>query len=472
MPNQTSTFYLSYGTNNINFRNDNFGEILRLSNNGAATFSSSVTAGGNISYTSGSAFYPRTTSVTNWYLQKHNAAIDRIDNAVGNNNAYTFGIDSGGTYTPNIFLYSGGSATFSSSVTANARSFIKGSAGYLFDVEEQGSNKARFQSYVASNEVSLVAGYDTTAVPMTFYTGNAERMRIFSDGNVLIQSGGTFSNAGFKLDVNGSLRAGGPITSSQGYTFPNGIINVTGGSPSWVNLGTISLAQGGNTAVITIEGGSGFNASESQNASARIFIRTSNGSPNGSGWFFSATLTQTGFSDAFISDCIITQTNSTTFNVFVRGGSFLGNSYYKVEGSAFTWTASNSDFGATAPSGGLTLTKVFNVISTATFASSISAGGDVIAFASSDRRLKDNLTRIESSLEKVGKLSGYSFDWNSNQETYSGKDYGVVAQEVEAIFPELVKTRDNGYKAVKYEKLIPVLIEAIKELNEKVEKLK
>jgi hypothetical protein len=102
----------------------------------------------------------------------------------------------------------------------------------------------------------------------------------------------------------------------------------------------------------------------------------------------------------------------------------------------------------------------------------IYATGDVIAFASSDRRLKDNLTKIESSLEKVGKLSGYSFDWNSNQETYSGKDYGVVAQEVEAIFPELVKTRDNGYKAVKYEKLIPVLIEAIKELNEKVEKLK
>jgi hypothetical protein len=109
---------------------------------------------------------------------------------------------------------------------------------------------------------------------------------------------------------------------------------------------------------------------------------------------------------------------------------------------------------------------------TATFASTISAGGDVIAFSSSDRRLKDNLTIIESSLEKVGKLSGYSFDWNSNQETYSGKDYGVVAQEVEEIFPELVKTRDNGYKAVKYEKLIPVLIEAIKELNEKIEKLK
>jgi hypothetical protein len=101
----------------------------------------------------------------------------------------------------------------------------------------------------------------------------------------------------------------------------------------------------------------------------------------------------------------------------------------------------------------------------------ISATGDVIALASSDSRLKDNLTKIESSLEKVSKLNGYSFDWNSNQKTYQGHDYGVVAQEVEAIFPELVRTGYNGYKAVKYEKLIPVLIEAIKELNIKINKL-
>jgi hypothetical protein len=126
-----------------------------------------------------------------------------------------------------------------------------------------------------------------------------------------------------------------------------------------------------------------------------------------------------------------------------------------------------------AGSGGGSWTNIFlyNLSGVQIFGT-LSVSADVIAFASSDRRLKDNLTKIDSSLEKVGKLSGYSFDWNSNQETYSGKDYGVVAQEVEAIFPELVKTRDNGYKAVKYEKLIPVLIEAIKELNEKVEKLK
>jgi len=101
----------------------------------------------------------------------------------------------------------------------------------------------------------------------------------------------------------------------------------------------------------------------------------------------------------------------------------------------------------------------------------ISATGDVIAFSTSDRNLKNNLVNIENSLDKVNKLNGYTFDWSKKQDTYTGKDYGIVAQEVEALFPEMVTTRDNGYKAVKYDRLIPVLIEAIKELSNKVSKL-
>jgi hypothetical protein len=106
------------------------------------------------------------------------------------------------------------------------------------------------------------------------------------------------------------------------------------------------------------------------------------------------------------------------------------------------------------------------------FTGEIRAKGDIVAFSSSDQRLKDNLVYIENSLEKINKLGGYSFTWNNNQETYTGNDYGVVAQEVEALFPEMVTTRDNGYKAVKYDRLIPVMIEAIKELSKEVKELK
>jgi len=101
--------------------------------------------------------------------------------------------------------------------------------------------------------------------------------------------------------------------------------------------------------------------------------------------------------------------------------------------------------------------------------SQIEASGDVIAFGSSDERLKDNITPISEPLYKLSKVGGYTFDWNDKQDTYKGNDVGVVAQEIEEVLPQLVTTRDTGYKAVKYEKIVPLLIESIKELQKKVE---
>ena len=108
----------------------------------------------------------------------------------------------------------------------------------------------------------------------------------------------------------------------------------------------------------------------------------------------------------------------------------------------------------------------------------MSSGGDaqfkqdVIAYYSSDKRLKDNIVRIENPLEKVDKIGGYTFDWNDKQETYTGKDVGVIAQEIQEVLPELVTERDNGYLAVKYEKIVPLLIESIKELKQEVDDIK
>jgi hypothetical protein len=102
----------------------------------------------------------------------------------------------------------------------------------------------------------------------------------------------------------------------------------------------------------------------------------------------------------------------------------------------------------------------------------IRGGDDIVAYFSSDERLKDNIEIIESPLNKIEKIGGYSFEWNDKQDTYTGRDYGVIAQEIEEILPELVTTRDNGYKAVKYEKIIPLLIESIKELKSEIDKLK
>jgi hypothetical protein len=103
----------------------------------------------------------------------------------------------------------------------------------------------------------------------------------------------------------------------------------------------------------------------------------------------------------------------------------------------------------------------------------LSATGDIVAYASSDERLKDEIIPISNPLEKINQIGGYSFIWNTEkQDIYKGKDYGVIAQEIEEILPELVDTRENGYKAVKYDKLVSLLIEGIKELSEEVKELK
>ena len=99
---------------------------------------------------------------------------------------------------------------------------------------------------------------------------------------------------------------------------------------------------------------------------------------------------------------------------------------------------------------------------------------DVVAYASSDKRLKENIKNIDNPLEKISMINGITFDWINNEKAHSnlGSDIGVIAQEIEEVLPEVVTTRDNGYKAVKYEKIVPLLIEAIKEQQEQIEELK
>ena len=97
---------------------------------------------------------------------------------------------------------------------------------------------------------------------------------------------------------------------------------------------------------------------------------------------------------------------------------------------------------------------------------------DVYAYYSSDPLLKTNKELIDDPLKKLSMIGGYSYDWKpeaSNEgEHLKGHDYGVMADEIEKILPELVTTRESGVKAVRYDKIIPLLIEAVKELNNKV----
>ena len=96
----------------------------------------------------------------------------------------------------------------------------------------------------------------------------------------------------------------------------------------------------------------------------------------------------------------------------------------------------------------------------------IVATGDVTAFSTSDERLKTNIEPISNALSIIDNIEGVNFDWKCDWRT--GPDVGVIAQRVEEVFPRVVITRDDGYKAVNYEGIIPLLIQCIKVLKAKI----
>ena len=148
-----------------------------------------------------------------------------------------------------------------------------------------------------------------------------------------------------------------------------------------------------------------------------------------------------------------------------------------IIGSNITATANCTTFmNNTVITGSLT---VGNSSQLSTTLGRIDAKNDVVAFSTSDRRLKENIQPILHAVEKIERINGVSFDWKElNQEEIKtihgnkGHDVGVIAQEIEKIIPEAVTTRDSGYKAVNYEKIIPLLIEAIKDQQKQIDELK
>jgi hypothetical protein len=94
----------------------------------------------------------------------------------------------------------------------------------------------------------------------------------------------------------------------------------------------------------------------------------------------------------------------------------------------------------------------------------------------SDQRLKEHVTSIANPIERVGQLRGVTFDWKRDAHPEwalpQQRQMGLLAQEVETVFPEAVTTDDNGTKSVAYSKLIPVLVEAIKAQQAQIEDLK
>ena len=180
--------------------------------------------------------------------------------------------------------------------------------------------------------------------------------------------------------------------------------------------------------------------------------------------------------------CTVTGTlTATTLSGAISGNisQLTNNSGYLTQvtsGGATTVSAGNG-IGLNTGNGTITMSG--------SYSGSFSATGNITAY-SSDERLKNFHGKIENALDKVDQLNGYYYEWNDvakdiDEDAFKdGIEVGVSAQEIEKVLPEIVTeapivdvhSLDTNYKTVYYDKIVPLLIEAIKELKAEIEELK
>lgn len=333
--------------------------------------------------------------------------------------------------------------------------------------------------------------------------GNINAMDIYPNGNIVANFDLTVAgNISFSNTTNDLVITGTSASVNQGtgaLRLAIGGLGVAGN----INTGGSQNNFVGNVRASNIQANSAINAVTVTASSGFTGAILTNSQPNITSVGALSSLTVSGLISApgGISGTLITnaQPNITSVgtiaNLTVSGTTNLGNvSTVRVSGGSpgqYLITDGNSNLSFTSITGNNNTIAYFfgNVLTgnaNLTFNGSslyvggaINATGDITAFFTSDARLKKDIEPISNALDKVNSLQGVSFDWNElgvslfdSEYFVPAREVGVIAQQVKAVVPEVVTERSNGYLAVNYEKLVPVLIEAIKELKAEVDALK
>ena len=323
----------------------------------------------------------------------------------------------------------------------------------------------------ASSPTLTVNYTDITGANASFING--------SFVNISGTSNASFSSGSF-TNISGSGSASftsGSFTNISGdsASFSNGsFTNISGDNASFSNGSFVNIsgdnASFSNGSFVNISGDSGsFTSGSFTNISGDSGSFTSGSFTNISG--DNASFSNGSFTN--ISGDSASYISGSFTNLNVSGSLTVGGVDVAAGGSDTQIQYNNG--GVFAGSSSLVF---YSGSSTLAVNGSITATGDITAFyASSDKRLKKNIVTIENPLDIINNIRGVRFNWNEEaQKVNSGVDLnkiemGVIAQEIEDHIPEVIKDGLQGYKAVRYEKIVPLLIETIKEQQKQINKL-
>lgn len=365
-----------------------------------------------------------------------------------------------------------------------------GNANTGFYVDNSGNfslgNKLTFTGGNLSITGNITAGSGTIgpwniASDSIYYGTKATSGNYASAGNITLGQS-WISSANFRIDTDGSAYFNGTINASggtiAGWVIDSNRIYKSGTTP-YGGTGTVQISSANQhfqiygsgygapgDSTLYVGGGAGFIG----NSYNKIMITPdylqiannqngSTGNPTGTFTVYSTgTVMQLSINQGRIDASYSSTTNTD------RAGTFIGGLY------CFNNTTAN--YGYSLYSAGADAGFVYDVVANL-----------------SDARLKENVREIDNALDKVSKIRGVYYNWTDEAiELEAAKDkdekVGVIAQEIQAVLPQIIKPAPfdnlgNGesktgehYITVQYEKLVPLLIEAIKELKVEVDELK
>jgi len=368
----------------------------------------------------------------------------------------------------NIRLYGNGSATFSSTVAATQGNFTSAPSlgGHQIQaVSNSGGNTSYGGVLLLSstgkgayltcgdNSVTTFYGAQASFISLGGTAGVGMKFRVDAD-----------DTKGITIPTSGNVLIGSPPASDNGQKLQvNGNVFLTDGANQHLKI----QSSTGDYSYLFLKGGSNdgyllqnFNGS------------TGNGVSAGAMYFYMSNSQQFEFNWGGVSKIQFTSTGAATFggDIYVSGIYRVPLSSYFICGTA-GYRFNNS-------------TNAFNNFIALDNGNATLRG--TLTQNASDERLKNNIEIIPNAINKIKQLRGITFEWNKElYETSRTFDIGVIAQEVEKVLPNAVclapfdtnfddNTSKSGqnYLTVYYEKLIPLLIEGIKEQQKQIEELK
>jgi len=461
-------------------------------------FASHSVGGGNI-VTTGAL---NSGSITSGF-----GAINNGSSAITTTGTVSFGSISDGTITVTAFVDEDNMASDSATLIPTQQSvkaYVDASGGSV-DAAQTGITSIK--------NTSLVVGRDDDNL-IKFGTDNQIIFEVSGGDNVIFKASGEIEASSLDIsgdvDVDGTLEtdafsiAGTAVTSTAAELNILDGVTSTAAELNYLDITTLGTTQASKAVTTDANGdvifpdgdkirlGTGSDLTIQhdgsnayfQNTTGSINLQAKSGEssvvavPDGA-----VTLYHDNASKLATASGGVTVTGTLTATTL--SGAISGNISQLTNNSGYVTSSGVTSVATGNGLTGGTITGTGTLSMSGSYSGNFSATGNITAY-SSDSRLKDFKGKIDNPLDKIEKLNGYYYEWNDTAKSIDpdvfkeGLEVGVNAQEVEAVLPEVITEApiveihklDTNYKTVYYDKIVPLLIEGIKELKKEIEELK